>query len=79
MLVDGRWSGDWQPVQAKLARVPELEASLAKATATVSGLFETWECVAREIQMHPAELLAIFSDGVTAGCCCAWLPLRHGD
>ena len=29
------------------------------------GLFEKWECVAREVQMHPGDLLAIFSDGVT--------------
>jgi serine phosphatase RsbU (regulator of sigma subunit) len=36
-----------------------------EATATVIGLFETWECVAREIQMAPADLLAISSDGVT--------------
>ena len=35
------------------------------ATATVIGIFESWECVAREIQMGPADLLAIFSDGVT--------------
>ncbi len=36
-----------------------------EATATVIGLFETWECVAREIQMGSADLLAISSDGVT--------------
>jgi len=36
-----------------------------EATATVIGLFETWECAAREVQMNPADLLAIFSDGVT--------------
>ena len=36
-----------------------------EATATVIGLFETWECAAREIQLAPADLLAIFSDGVT--------------
>jgi sigma-B regulation protein RsbU (phosphoserine phosphatase) len=36
-----------------------------EATATVIGLFETWESVAREIQMAPADLLAISSDGVT--------------
>ncbi len=36
-----------------------------ESTATVIGLFETWECVARETQMGPADLLAIFSDGVT--------------
>ena len=36
-----------------------------ESTATVIGLFETWECTACEIQMGPADLLAIFSDGVT--------------
>jgi len=36
-----------------------------EATATVIGLFEKWECGAREIQLGPADLLAIFSDGVT--------------
>jgi sigma-B regulation protein RsbU (phosphoserine phosphatase) len=36
-----------------------------EATATVIGLFEAWESVAREIQMAPADLLAISSDGVT--------------
>jgi len=34
-------------------------------TATVIGLFERWECVAREVQIDPGDLLAIFSDGVT--------------
>ena len=36
-----------------------------EATATVIGLFETWECVACEIQLNRGDLLAIFSDGVT--------------
>ena len=36
-----------------------------EATATVIGLFNAWECVAREIHMGPADLLAISSDGVT--------------
>ena len=36
-----------------------------EATATVIGLFEKWECEAREIQMGPGDLLAISSDGVT--------------
>jgi serine phosphatase RsbU (regulator of sigma subunit) len=36
-----------------------------EATATVVGLFETWECASSEIQMRPADLLAISSDGVT--------------
>ncbi|MGD0578430.1 MAG: SpoIIE family protein phosphatase [Bryobacteraceae bacterium] len=36
-----------------------------KPTATVIGLFEKWDCVAREIQLDPGDLLAIFSDGVT--------------
>jgi serine phosphatase RsbU (regulator of sigma subunit) len=36
-----------------------------KSTATVIGLFEKWECEAREINLAPGDLLAIFSDGVT--------------
>jgi serine phosphatase RsbU (regulator of sigma subunit) len=36
-----------------------------ESTATVVGLFETWECVACEVQLAPADLLAISSDGVT--------------
>ncbi len=36
-----------------------------EATVTVIGVFEKWKCVAREVQMHPGDLLAIFSDGVT--------------
>jgi sigma-B regulation protein RsbU (phosphoserine phosphatase) len=36
-----------------------------ESTATVIGLFETWQCVACEIQLAPADLLAISSDGVT--------------
>jgi sigma-B regulation protein RsbU (phosphoserine phosphatase) len=36
-----------------------------KSTATVIGLFEKWECEAREIDLTPGDLLAIFSDGVT--------------
>ena len=36
-----------------------------KSTAMVIGLFEKWDCGAREIQLEPGDLLAIFSDGVT--------------
>ena len=36
-----------------------------ESTAMVIGLFETWECRACSIEMGPADLLAIFSDGVT--------------
>ena len=36
-----------------------------KSTATVIGLFEKWECAARDIQLDPGDLIAIFSDGVT--------------
>jgi sigma-B regulation protein RsbU (phosphoserine phosphatase) len=36
-----------------------------KATATVIGLFEKWDCDSREIALAPGDLLAIFSDGVT--------------
>jgi serine phosphatase RsbU (regulator of sigma subunit) len=38
---------------------------LLEATATVIGMFETWECEAREIQLAPGDFLAISSDGVT--------------
>ena len=34
-------------------------------TATVIGLFEHWDCAAREIQLEAGDQLAIFSDGVT--------------
>jgi len=36
-----------------------------QATATVIGVFEKWACASRAIQIGPADLLAIFSDGVT--------------
>jgi phosphoserine phosphatase RsbU/P len=36
-----------------------------KATATVIGLFEKWECSAAEIELAPGDLPAIFSDGVS--------------
>jgi serine phosphatase RsbU (regulator of sigma subunit) len=35
------------------------------STATVIGMFETWECEACEIELGPGDLLAISSDGVT--------------
>ena len=34
-------------------------------TAPVVGLFEEWRCSAREIQLSPEDLLAVFSDGIT--------------
>jgi sigma-B regulation protein RsbU (phosphoserine phosphatase) len=36
-----------------------------KATATVIGLFERWECTVREVQLADGDVLVIFSDGVT--------------
>ena len=35
------------------------------ATATVLGLFEEWQCLTQETSLHPGDLLAIYSDGVT--------------
>jgi sigma-B regulation protein RsbU (phosphoserine phosphatase) len=35
------------------------------ATATVLGLFEKWQCLTQETTLHPGDLLAIYSDGVT--------------
>jgi phosphoserine phosphatase RsbU/P len=36
-----------------------------ECTTTVIGLFGKWECETGEIELHPGDLLAIFSDGVT--------------
>jgi phosphoserine phosphatase RsbU/P len=41
------------------------EVERLASSATVIGLFENWECVARETDLAPGDLLAIFSDGVT--------------
>jgi sigma-B regulation protein RsbU (phosphoserine phosphatase) len=35
------------------------------ATATVLGLFESWECSSRETELHSGDILAIYTDGVT--------------
>jgi len=37
---------------------------LLTSTATVLGLFETWECETAEICLHPGDTLAICTDGV---------------
>ena len=37
---------------------------LLTGTATVLGLFETWECDIAEICLHPGDILAICTDGV---------------
>ena len=37
---------------------------LLTSTATVLGLFETWECDIAEICLHPGDTLAICTDGV---------------
>jgi sigma-B regulation protein RsbU (phosphoserine phosphatase) len=34
-------------------------------TGPVLGVFEAWECEARELQLESGDLLAIFSDGIT--------------
>ena len=44
---------------------PDGSIDRLKATATVVGLFEKWECASSEIDLAPGDLLAIFSDGVT--------------
>jgi sigma-B regulation protein RsbU (phosphoserine phosphatase) len=37
---------------------------LLTSTATVLGLFESWECETAEICLHPEDTLAICTDGV---------------
>ena len=36
-----------------------------RATATIIGIFEQWDCSVEEICLAPGDLLVIFSDGVT--------------
>jgi len=36
-----------------------------ESTSTVLGLFKTWECAIGESRLHPGDLLALYTDGVT--------------
>jgi serine phosphatase RsbU (regulator of sigma subunit) len=36
-----------------------------EATSTVLGLFKTWQCSLGESHLHPGDLLALYTDGVT--------------
>jgi phosphoserine phosphatase RsbU/P len=36
-----------------------------KATSTVLGLFENWECSVAETQLNPGDILVLYTDGVT--------------
>ena len=36
-----------------------------RATATVLGLFENWECPMAEQTLHPGDTLVVYSDGAT--------------
>lgn len=38
------------------------------STATLLGLFNAWECSIAECQLHPGDLLALYTDGVTEAC-----------
>lgn len=44
---------------------PDGSVERLKATATVIGLFERWECTVREVHLAEGDVLVIFSDGVT--------------
>jgi serine phosphatase RsbU (regulator of sigma subunit) len=35
------------------------------STATVIGLFQVWDCSVEEVQLHPGDILALYTDGVT--------------
>jgi sigma-B regulation protein RsbU (phosphoserine phosphatase) len=41
------------------------EVERLKATTTVLGLFEDWECPLAEQTLHPGDTLVLYSDGVT--------------
>lgn len=44
---------------------PNAAVERLTGTATVLGLFECWECSAAEVQLDPADLLVIYTDGIT--------------
>ena len=48
---------------AKQENVPAVER--LQSTATVMGLFEQWECGIIEVDMHPGDILVMYTDGVT--------------
>jgi serine phosphatase RsbU (regulator of sigma subunit) len=37
-------------------------------TATVLGLFSTWECRTAELPLSAGDILAIYTDGITEAC-----------
>jgi len=41
------------------------EVERLEPTATVLGLFSTWECRTAELQLSVGDLLAIYTDGIT--------------
>jgi serine phosphatase RsbU (regulator of sigma subunit) len=38
------------------------------ATGTVLGLFEDWDCMVCERQLHPGDTLVLYTDGITEAC-----------
>jgi serine phosphatase RsbU (regulator of sigma subunit) len=46
--------------ESDAVRVERLEP-----TSTVLGLFDHWECKRSEVQLHPGDILVIYTDGVT--------------
>ncbi len=44
---------------------PDGSAERLRGSATVLGMFEAWECSVTEMELHPGDLLVIFSDGVS--------------
>jgi len=39
-----------------------------ESTSTVLGLFKEWDCTIAEHRVHPGDLLALYTDGVTESC-----------
>ncbi|HXZ81172.1 MAG TPA: SpoIIE family protein phosphatase [Terriglobales bacterium] len=50
-------------VRGRASHEPQVER--LESTATVMGLFEQWECGIAEIDMHPGDVLVMYTDGVT--------------
>lgn len=39
-----------------------------ESNGTLLGLFENWECSIAECQLHPGDMLALYTDGITEAC-----------
>ena len=50
--------------------VPRADSTLQRldSTATLTGLFEQWDCTIGECTLLPEDTLALYTDGITEAC-----------